>query len=100
MRCSACCGKEKIITAKKILVVDDEPDILSVIAFRLKKSGYEIVTAGDGKETLDLMQNWKPDLILLDIQLPVMDGYEVCRRIKADEELKHIPIVFFCCQQW
>ena len=80
--------------AKKILVVDDELDILKVVTFRVKKLGHEVVTATNGQEALDLAHKERPDLILLDIRLPVMDGYEVCRRIKIDEELKHIPIVF------
>ena len=78
---------------KKILIVDDEPDILKVVSFRLKKMGYNIFLAINGKEGLDLARKERPDLILLDLRLPVMDGYEVCRRLKADKELKHIPII-------
>jgi CheY-like chemotaxis protein len=78
---------------KRILVVDDEPDILKVIEVRLKAQGYEILTAVDGKEALDLIQQQKPDLVLLDLRLPVMDGYEVCRRMKSDNELKGIPVI-------
>jgi len=80
--------------AKKILIVDDESDILKLLVFRLKKSEYEITTATNGREALDLIQKEKPDLIFLDLRLPAIDGYEVCRRIKADEELKHISVVF------
>ena len=79
---------------KKILVVDDEPDILKVITFRVKKLEYEVVTATNGQEALDLIQKEEPDLILLDIELPVMNGYEVCQRVKTNEKLKHIPIIF------
>ena len=79
---------------KKILVVDDEPDILKVVTFRVKKLEYEVVTATNGQEALDLIQKEEPDLILLDIELPVMNGYEVCQRIKTNEKLKHIPIIF------
>lgn len=78
---------------KKILVVDDEVDILKVVTFRLRKSGYEILTAVDGREGLELIRNERPDLILLDLRLPVIDGYEVCRQVKADEELKNIPVI-------
>jgi len=78
---------------KRILVVDDEPDILKVIAVRLKAQGYEILTAVDGKEALDLIQQQRPDLVLLDLRLPVMDGYEVCRRMKSDDDLKDIPVI-------
>ena len=79
---------------KKILVVDDEPDILKVVTFRVKKLEYEVVTATNGQEALDLIQKEEPDLILLDIELPVMNGYEVCQRVKTNEKLKHIPIIF------
>ena len=79
---------------KKILIVDDEPDILKVVTFRVKKLEYEVVTATNGQEALDLIQKEEPDLILLDIELPVMNGYEVCQRVKTNEKLKHIPIIF------
>ncbi len=78
---------------KKILVVDDEPDVLKVVSFRLEKAGYEVLAASNGKIALDLILENKPDLILLDLQMPVMDGYEVCRSIKGDDELKKIPII-------
>ena len=78
---------------KKILVVDDEPDIRKIVTFRLKKAGYEIATATNGQEALDSAQKEKPDLILLDLRLPIIDGYEVCRRLKTDQELKHIPVI-------
>jgi len=77
----------------KILVVDDEPDILKVVTFILKKSGYDTFSAVDGKEALDMVKDKKPDLILLDLRLPVMDGNEVCRRIKSDDSLKTIPVL-------
>ncbi|MEW6170560.1 MAG: response regulator [Candidatus Omnitrophota bacterium] len=79
---------------KKILVVDDEPDILKVITFRLKKINCEIFTAIDGLDALKIAQEIKPDIILLDILLPNMDGREVCLNIKNNPELKNIPIIF------
>jgi len=81
--------------AKRILVVDDEPDILKIAVFRLKKAGYEILSAHDGQEALDLIQKHTPDLILLDLILPHMNGDEVCKRTKADGKLRHIPIILF-----
>lgn len=78
---------------KKILVVDDEPDILKVVSFRLKKAGYEILTAKDGKAALDLIAVNKPDLILLDLRMPVVSGEEVCATLKTSAELKTIPII-------
>jgi len=77
----------------KILVVDDEPDILKVVTFILKKTGYEIFSAVDGKEALKLIKDKRPDLILLDLRLPVIDGYEVCRKVKSDDSLKAIPVL-------
>lgn len=80
---------------KKILIIDDEPDLLKVATFRLRKSGYEVLTAVDGKGALDLLKREQPDLIFLDLRLPVMSGYEVCRSIKSDDRLKHIPVILF-----
>ena len=80
---------------KTILVVDDEPAIVKVVSFRLKKAGYNVVSAADGQEGLDLIGKIKPDLILLDLRLPVLDGFQVCQKVKADENLKAIPIIIF-----
>ncbi len=77
-----------------IFVVDDEVDILRTLEFRLKKVGYEVVLFKDGKSALEAVYNKKPDLILLDIQLPGIDGYEFCRIAKSDPEIKEIPIIF------
>ena len=79
--------------AKKILIVDDELDILEVLAFRLKKAGYEISTAVDGQKALDRIKKEVPDLLLLDLRLPGMDGYEVCKHLKATDKWKNIPII-------
>jgi len=81
--------------AKRILIVDDEPDVLKLAEFRLRKWGYEIITAFDGQKGLELIRNEKPDLVLLDLRLPNTDGIEVCRQVKNDKELKHIPIILF-----
>lgn len=78
---------------KIVLVIDDEPEILSVIAKRLIVAGYEVVTAKDGVEGLTKAANLKPDIVLLDILLPKMDGYEVCRLLKFDEKNKSIPVI-------
>ena len=80
---------------KKILVVDDEPDILRVTSIRLKKLGYNVLTAVDGKQGLDTMRREKPDLVLLDLVMPSMDGAEVCEQLKNDKVLKHVPIILF-----
>ena len=80
--------------AKKILVADDEADILKAVSFRLSKAGYEVITAEDGDSALEMAKSHKPDLILLDIRMPVKDGFEVCKEIKSDENLKNIPVIF------
>ena len=78
---------------KKILVVDDEPNILRLTTYRLEKLGYDILTAVNGKEAFDTMQNEKPDLVLLDLLLPVMSGIDVCKKAKNYEKLKQIQII-------
>jgi len=78
---------------KKILIADDEPDILKVVKFRLIKAGYEIMMAVNGKEAIELVQKIKPDLVLLDFSMPLMNGDEVCKQIKADPLTKHIPVI-------
>ncbi|MFH1208978.1 MAG: response regulator [Candidatus Omnitrophota bacterium] len=78
---------------KKILVVDDEADLLLVILLRLKHVGYESFGAANGQEALDLARQKIPDLILLDALLPVMNGDEVAKILKKDEKTKNIPII-------
>ena len=77
-----------------VLVIDDEPDILRIVTFRLKKLGYEIYSAVNGEDGLNLIKKLKPDLVFLDIRMPILSGYDVCEIVKKDEELKSIPIVF------
>ena len=78
---------------KKILVVDDEPNIIKLLESRLSHSGYDIITAVDGKTCLKKAKDEKPDLILLDIILPGLNGFEVCKHLKKDQETKDIPII-------
>jgi len=78
---------------KKLLVVDDEPDLLKVTLLRLKKTGYEVFGCVDGQEALDLAREIIPDLIILDVYLPVISGDDVVKILKNDDELKHIPII-------
>jgi two-component system alkaline phosphatase synthesis response regulator PhoP len=81
-------------TLGKILVVDDEADILEFISYNLKKEGYEVFTASNGKEALPIAKKMKPDLILLDVMMPIMDGIETCKRIKADSDFNQTYVVF------
>lgn len=78
---------------KKILVVDDEEDILNLLSYNLKKAGFEVVTAQDGPEALELAVKEPPGLILLDIMLPNMEGTEVLKRLKADPATLGVPVI-------
>lgn len=78
---------------KKVLIVDDEPDIVESIKFSLELEGMECIVAYDGEEALGKAKSEKPDLILLDIMLPKMNGYKVCRLLKFDEVYRKIPII-------
>lgn len=83
------------MTKKKILLVDDEPDIVLMVSNRLKASGYEVLSALDGQAGLELAKTTKPDLIILDLMLPKMDGYKVCGFIKKDSRYSRIPVIMF-----
>lgn len=78
----------------KILVVDDELDILEIIRHALNKEGFEVHIAANGFQALEQTRKIKPDLILMDVMMPVMDGMEACRQLKEDSDTKNIPIVF------
>lgn len=76
----------------RILIVDDEPDLLAVLKIGLESAGYDVLTASDGEQGLALARQCVPDLMLLDLMLPRMDGYKVCRALKFDDRYKQIPI--------
>jgi CheY-like chemotaxis protein len=78
---------------KKILVIEDNEPNLYLITYILERRGYEVISAYDGIEGLALAEKEKPDLVLTDLQLPKMDGYETARRIKSNPALAHIPVV-------
>jgi DNA-binding response OmpR family regulator len=81
------------MTKGKILVVDDEAYIVHILEFSLGMEGYEVVTAFDGEEAILKAEREKPDLIVLDIMMPKLDGYETCRRLKSIERTKGIPVI-------
>jgi len=78
----------------KILIAEDERDIRELITFTLRYAGHEVTQAANGEEALTLAKQTTPELILMDVRMPKMTGYEACRHIKADDTLKHIPVVF------
>ena len=78
----------------KILIAEDERDIRDLVAFTLRFAGYEVFSAANGEEAVSLAPQVNPDLILMDVRMPRMTGYEACRILKTDPDLKDIPIVF------
>ena len=78
---------------EKILVIEDEPDILEVLDYNLRREGYVVSTSRDGAQGLELAARENPDLILLDLMLPGMDGVEVCRRLRQDPVTRDLPII-------
>ena len=78
---------------KKIMVVDDEVDLVETLRFPLEMEGFEVLVSYNGEDALNKARKESPDLILLDLMLPKLDGYKVCRLLKFDEKYKHIPIL-------
>ena len=84
---------EKKVNTAKIMIVDDEQDIVIIIGKVLKKSGYEVITAADGLECLEKLENERPDIILLDNIMPNMDGQAVLSKLKASKNTADIPVI-------
>ena len=81
------------MSPKKILVVDDEVDLVETVRFSLELEGFDVLVSYNGEDALNQARKEKPDLIILDLMLPKLDGYKVCRLLKFDERYKHIPIL-------
>lgn len=79
---------------KQILVVDDDPYILMSLEFLMKKEGFDVKVARNGTEALEIIERDVPELVLLDIMMPDVDGYAICRHIKSNKKLKEIKVVF------
>jgi len=86
--------KDMSAAKQKILIVDDEPDILELVEYNLKKEGYQVYVASNGKEGISVARKVHPDLIILDIMMPVMDGIEACRLMRSIPEFKNTFMVF------
>ncbi|MGB9698222.1 MAG: response regulator [Thermodesulfobacteriota bacterium] len=82
-----------MMNSPRILIIDDEIDLVETIRFPLELEGYQVLVAYNGEEGLHLARKEKPDLIILDLMLPKIDGYKICRFLKFDEKYKHIPII-------
>jgi CheY-like chemotaxis protein len=85
---------EHHITKPTILVVDDHPEQLSALFTELQLNGYSLLVSQNGAEAFKIFKRVQPDIILLDVRLPDMDGFEICRRLKQDEALCNIPVLF------
>jgi two-component system alkaline phosphatase synthesis response regulator PhoP len=77
----------------KILVVDDEVYILHILDFSLNAEGYEVITAEDGEQAIEKAKQEEPDLVVLDVMMPKVDGYEACRKLKQDPKMKDVPVI-------
>jgi DNA-binding response OmpR family regulator len=80
-------------TSRKVLIVDDEPNIVTALEFLFRRSGYDVRLAVNGAEALEQVDAWQPDVVLLDIMMPVKSGYEVCQKMRERPELARIKIV-------
>lgn len=83
------------MTKKRILLIEDEVDMVYALTLQLEAMHYEVLSATDGQTGLDMAHKVKPDLIILDLMLPKIDGYKICRMLKFDEKYKKIPIIMF-----
>lgn len=84
----------------KIMVVDDEMHLARILQFTLEHAGYEVVTAFDGKEAIDALEREEPDLVILDLMLPVVDGYKVCNVMKTSERFKETPVIILSARDF
>ena len=78
---------------KRILAVDDEPHILKLVSFSLAAKGFDVIEATDGASAIEIAEREQPDLILMDVMMPMLDGYEACRRLKDNPSTAHIPVL-------
>jgi two-component system alkaline phosphatase synthesis response regulator PhoP len=82
------------MAGEKVLVVDDNPQIIELLDDHFSRGGYHVIHASNGHEALAKVYQERPDLVLLDIMMPLLDGYEICRTLKNNQETKHIPVIF------
>jgi CheY-like chemotaxis protein len=86
--------------AGKILIVDDEAHILHVVSLKLRNAGYEVITAVDGEEALDLCMIERPDLVITDYQMPLVSGLELCRSLRANPATREIPAILLTAREF
>jgi phosphate regulon transcriptional regulator PhoB len=85
--------RQPLVKTEKIVVIEDEDDILEVIAYNLKREGYEVITSTSGEDGLEKIEKCAPQLVVLDLMLPEVDGIELCRKLKADPLTRSIPVI-------
>jgi two-component system, OmpR family, alkaline phosphatase synthesis response regulator PhoP len=78
---------------RKVLIVDDEPNIVTALEFLLRRSGFDVRMAANGAEALEQVDSYRPDVVLMDVMMPVKSGYEVCQRMRERPDLAHVKIV-------
>jgi putative two-component system response regulator len=78
----------------RIMVVDDDPDILKIVGTILSMSGFSVSSASNGKQALEMLRVSRPDLVILDLKMPVMDGYQTCQELQGDPNLASLPVIF------
>jgi DNA-binding response OmpR family regulator len=88
------------LSRRRILIVDDEPELVRALTVRLSSAGYETLSASDGPAATELALSQQPDLVLLDIGLPLEDGYQVAAKLRLARRTTHIPIVFLTARTW
>jgi len=81
----------------KVLIIDDETDLLETMAYRLKSAGYEVITARDGKNGINKAKSENPDLIIMDVMMPGIDGFETLKGLKSGDDTKKTPVIVFSC---
>jgi len=86
--------------SEKILIVDDEVHLARILQFTLEHAGYEVVTAFDGGEAIDAVERERPDLVILDLMLPVIDGYKVCSMIKSGGDVEPVPVIILSARNF
>jgi len=91
--------EEAPVIKKKILVVEDEESLLKLQSILLTIKGYKVEGVMDGQAALEVVETMKPDLVLLDIMLPKIDGFQVCRQVKANEATRHIPVIMLTAKK-
>jgi len=87
------------VNQKKILIVEDEEGLLKLESILMRAHGYDVTAVSDGRAALECLGTVKPDLVLLDIMMPEIDGFEVCRRIKSEETTRHIPVIMLTAKR-